>query len=88
MFNVQLYLYSQRFNNTNKPSIMTIQQINEIERDCKQVQDFRKDATNERKTIYEVIAFSKYVLIHKMEGEVVRVRKAQNALVLVLNHFN
>lgn len=67
---------------------MTIQQINEIERTCKQVRDLRNDTTNERKTIYELEHFVKYVLIHKRNGLVIGVSSAQNAIILVLRHFN
>ena len=67
---------------------MTPQQILDIQRNFKMVQDYKNDATNERKSIYEVGQFRHYVLVHKKDGEVIRLYHAQNALSLVLKHFN
>jgi hypothetical protein len=59
-----------------------------IQRTCKQVYDFRNEATNERKSVYEVSEFRHYTLIHKQYGEVVAIHHAENGLTLVLKHFN
>lgn len=58
-----------------------------VQRNFKLVYDFRKEETNERKSIFEIGQFNHYCLIHKKNGEVVRLYHAQNALALVLKHF-
>lgn len=67
---------------------MTQDQLNTIERTCTMSYDFRNNATNERKCVYEIRPFREYVLIHKKDGEFIGCYYAQNGLILVLNHFN
>ena len=62
--------------------------ISTIQRYCRIAHDFRNDHTNERKTIYEITPFVLYYMIHKKNGEIVSISSAQNALTLVLKHFN
>ena len=64
------------------------QTVDIIQRYCRIAHDFRKELTNERKTVYEVKVFQLYYLIHKRDGIIVTVHSAQNALTLVLKHFN
>lgn len=62
--------------------------IDTIQRYCKIAHDFRNERTNERKTIYEIKPFVLYYMVHKKNGEIVSICSAQNALTLVLKHFN
>lgn len=62
-------------------------ELDTIERDNKRIHDIRIDATNERKSIYEITAFKNYLFIHKKDGHILNISSAQNALCLVLKYF-
>lgn len=61
--------------------------LSDIERNYTIKFDFRNDETNERKTIYQVVNNSLYILIHKQNGSTIAKHDAQNALTLILKHL-
>lgn len=62
--------------------------IQEVERTFPIAYDLKREsgAINERFVIYEIAQFTKYVLVHKINGEIKQIQGAQSGLALLLRH--
>ena len=58
---------------------------NNIERNFKMIKDIRIESENKRISIYEIGAFTHYVMIVKVLGEVTKISHAQNIIKLMLS---